>query len=799
MKQLLFSLLVLLTYAPGHASPLEHNVKGRVIDENGLPLAGATIRIDSTNTGTSSDAEGYFYLPELSGDIRSITVSFIGYAPIIQPIRHTNRHDRERIIVQLHPDMKTLDQVEVFGSRYKQPEKLDDITRMPLRPGEQIQSISVISDKLIGQQGNLTLADATRNVVGISTFATYGNVSESLSARGFRGLPTLKNGVRVHSDFRGQGFLTDMQGVESIQVIKGTAAITQGVGTDLGSAGGVVNIATKTPKFVTSGEIALRAGSWGQFRPTFDIQSPLTRKGDLAVRFNGAYERGKSYRDHVSKDRIYVNPSVAWRPNDKTTLIAEMDYLHDSRTPDRGTVNLAADSVNALYDMPGGKFLGFASDRVYTNTLSWSLRMNRRINNHLSLRVAYMQSGLETDNTGAATKTLKNVAKTGEYNILARSLGRSRRDDENQVLQIDLIGQDLFTGSIKHTFQTGIDYKRSAVSSTSYQSVLVDTIDVLKSIVNTLPADITLIAGDPSSSTAYSYGIMAQDVITFNQYIKAVLGIRYSYGNSYTGTSSATTSGDAWNPLAGLIISPVKNIHLFGSYTNTTDLRSAANLMEDGSPVGESTTEQFEAGIKSDWFNNHLRFNITYFHMLNSNLAYLIYDENWQSTERYAKAGDLLRRGIEAEITGRLLPNLQVILGYAYLDAQYKDSPAYYEGSAPMNAPRHTANGWIYYNVEKGLLSGLSLGAGAYYVGKRPVNEYTKKATHTNTSPNMKPFDMDAYTTVNARIGYDYKKFGLNVFFNNIFNSTGYSSYYRGGYINPTDPFNMAANLTYRF
>jgi iron complex outermembrane receptor protein len=29
--------------------------------------------------------------------------------------------------------------------------------------------------------------------------------------------------------------------------------------------------------------------------------------------------------------------------------------------------------------------------------------------------------------------------------------------------------------------------------------------------------------------------------------------------------------------------------------------------------------------------------------------------------------------------------------GWAYLDAQYEDSPAYVNGSAPMNSPKHTA------------------------------------------------------------------------------------------------------------
>lgn len=326
-----------------------------------------------------------------------------------------------------------------------------------------------------------------------------------------------------------------------------------------------------------------------------------------------------------------------------------------------------------------------------------------------------------------------------------------------------------------------------------------DTIDVLQSINNTLPAGLELTAKDPETATDYSYGIMLQDVITFNKYIKATWGIRYSYGTSFTGTSAQTVTGDAFNPMAGLIISPMKNLNLFASYTNSTDLRSSANLMEDGTPVGEAVAQQFETGIKSDWFNNRLRFNLTLFQIRNKNLSYLIYDDNWVSTNRYAKAGELRRRGIETELSGRILTNLEVILGYAYLDARYMNSPAYAEGSSPMNAPKHTANGWVNYMIDRGVLKGLTFGLGAFYTGERPVTDYALKATHNNTQPGVKPFDMPAFTTVNAKVGYRYENFGLNVFFNNITNANGYSSYYRGGYINPIDPFNMGAQLTYRF
>ena len=61
-------------------------------------------------------------------------------------------------------------------------------------------------------------------------------------------------------------------------------------------------------------------------------------------------------------------------------------------------------------------------------------------------------------------------------------------------------------------------------------------------------------------------------------------------------------------------------------------------------------------------------------------------------------------KGIEVELIGRILPNIQVMSGYSYLDAQYQDSPAYVNGSAPMNAAKHTANGWVNYKFENQFL-----------------------------------------------------------------------------------------------
>ncbi|MDD3078825.1 MAG: TonB-dependent receptor [Paludibacter sp.] len=774
------------------------NIKGKVMDNKGAPLISATVMIKESGTGTVTDSEGYFELPNMPDKSATIIANFIGHEPYVQKIDSSyNSKGELQIRLQANTHLKD---VEVFGERYKQPEKLDVITRMPLRPSEQIQSISIISEKAIAEQGVLTVTDAVRNVPGVTLFGSYGGVRESLSSRGYRGVPVVKNGVRLDSDFRTASALTEMQGVESVQVIKGSAAITQGIGNDLGSPGGVVNVVTKTPKFISAGEVSLRGGNWGYFRPTFDVQSVLSREKNIAFRLNGAFERSDNYRPVINSSRVYINPSLEWRPDEKTIVTLEMDYLNDNRTPYTSSVNLAADSVDALYKMPYSKFFGFKTDNTNNITTTRAIRVNRKISDKYSLRVSYFASSYKVDNTSTALASILNVYP-GEYNMRKRTVSRSLRDDNNEVFQLDFVGRDVYTGLVKHTFQIGFDYKYTDLSTTSYGSAVIDTIDVLQeNIPNTITKTVSMSAASPVESQSSSYGIMAQEVMTINKYLKAILGLRYSYGLSVAATSVGPTKGDVWNPMVGAMISPVKNINLFGSYTTTTSLRSAANRMSNGEEIGPSTTKQLEVGVKSDWLNNRLRFNFTYFDIITENLSNTEYVEGTNtSTGYYIKAGDLLRNGIEVELNGRILPELQVMLGYAYLNAHYENSPSYVNGSSPMNAPDHTANAWVYYTFEKSALKGLSAGLGTYYVGERPVNEYSLSPDGHGTPAGVKPFEMPAYTTVNLQLAYNIHRVTVRVFANNIFDAIGYNAYYRGGYINQIDPKNFAAVVSYKF
>ena len=788
----IFLFLILI----GPLSYSQSNIEGMVADEDKQPIPFANILIEGTTIGTSADANGHFKFTNLASGDYTIKVSYVGFKTSVQKFQ-LRAYESVSLKFQLRNDSE-LDEVEVFGSRYKHPDKIEALTRLPLAPYEQIQSISIISEKLIAQQGNLTIADATKNVPGVYAFATYGNKRESMSSRGFRGIPILKNGVRVHSDFRGSGILTDMQGVDNIQVLKGAAAITQGVATDLGSPGGVINIVTKTPKYYYGGNASVRAGSYGQARTTFDVFGPLTQAENIAFRINGALERSDSYRSGVSSDRFYFNPSLAWKVDDKSTLILEMDYFDDSRTPDLGTVNLAENDVNAIYDLSHKQFLGYANDRSLTTNATYSARFNRELTDKLSLKAAFYKSDLDLNDKGATLgDAIKNPGGESVYNQRKRGYNISDRKDSNSVLQFDLVGDDIKTGSISHTFQVGFDYRTSNYNTSTQKISTIDTIDVFTRNGGDLPDNLKLGAASLAGAKSRAIGFVAQDVITFNAWLKTFLGIRYS--KTQTASATETTQSDAFNPLAGVILTPFKHINVFASYTNSSYPRTASRLDINGNALGNERYDQFETGIKTNWLDSRLRFNLTFFKINNKDINLPVYDENWIDTGYFKKGGNDERKGIEVELSGRILDNLEVITGYSYIDAQYKEHTSYVYGSAPLNTPKHTFNAYVNYSFKE-QLEGLSIGSGIYYTGERPINDWSSGAvTHEGIVPNQKPFYVASYMQTNAQVAYQLNQhWSFRFLLNNVFNEIGYNAY-RTSYINQTDPRNFAGVLTYNF
>lgn len=299
-----------------------------------------------------------------------------------------------------------------------------------------------------------------------------------------------------------------------------------------------------------------------------------------------------------------------------------MGYLNDNHTPYANLVDLPGDTEGNLYDMSYNKFLGFRNDNASNKTLTYTTCITRQLADNISVRAAHFGSSCEVNNANTSIKTVVNK----EYNMCKRAIPRSLCDDRNSILRPDLIGRDIFTDPVKHTFQLELDYKSTDLPTTNYIPVNIDIISVLApSTSNVLPVAVKFIPETPVESSSSGYGIVAQGVMTFDKHIKAILGLRYSCISDQDGTDVGPTTEGTWNPMLGTTLTPIKDINLFGSYTTTTNLPHTARRMKNGDEVGPSNIRQFEIGIKPDWLNNRLHFNLTYLDVPTKNLSYSAY------------------------------------------------------------------------------------------------------------------------------------------------------------------------------
>ncbi len=93
-----------------------YDIKGKVVDENGVELPGVSVILQGTKTGTSTGVNGEFSLRARKGDV--LKFSFIGYKSEYADIKNPQRV----LKIDLRPDSKTLDEVQVvaFGTQKKE-------------------------------------------------------------------------------------------------------------------------------------------------------------------------------------------------------------------------------------------------------------------------------------------------------------------------------------------------------------------------------------------------------------------------------------------------------------------------------------------------------------------------------------------------------------------------------------------------------------------------------------------------------------------------------------------------------
>ena len=101
-------------------SVVANTITGKVIDENGDPLPGASILVKGSQIGSITDFDGAFTIEAKSGDI--LVITYLGYLTSEKKVGKSNR-----VIFQLTASQDCLEEVVTIGygtvrkSRHKKP------------------------------------------------------------------------------------------------------------------------------------------------------------------------------------------------------------------------------------------------------------------------------------------------------------------------------------------------------------------------------------------------------------------------------------------------------------------------------------------------------------------------------------------------------------------------------------------------------------------------------------------------------------------------------------------------------
>ena len=718
----------------------------------------------------------------------------------LQAVSQENLNDVSENYFTENDTVKKLKEVVIEAKN--NPSK-SSVNRAGIKEKDLPQAIQVIGAEIIQQQQSIRLSDVIKNANGVYVGSARGGAQESFWSRGYdmSANNMFKNGFRFNS-----GSIPEVSSLEKVEILKGSAALLYGNV----APGGIMNMVTKSPNFKTGGEFTMQAGSYNFYKPSADVYGAFNNS--IAYRFNGSYENSESFRDYVTKERYYVNPSLLFKVSDKTEITLQADYLSDDWTPDFGTGSIGKE----IADVPRNAYLGAKWSNGTTKQATASILVNHEFNKNWKLN--FNSSFQDYDRESIGTERMQ-PATNGDWN---RPYGRNKAVEQIFANQISLQG-NFKTGKIKHQLFSGIDTEISYADAYTFRFfnpitglavTNYDTVNIFdpasyaaSNELPALPSEVTRIVKTETNRL----GIYAQDLISFGEKFKALLGIRYSYQEAKpvthaggTETEGAIKNDRAFSPKVGLIYQPTKSITLFSSYSNSFTPNTGVDINNEA--IEPSIIDQIEAGIKKEFWKGKLTTNVTLYQIVNSNLAQTAeFDANRNintNTNIKALSGETTSKGIELDITYKPIDDFNIMAGYSYNDMRYTETTgatgSFIEGDRLVRTPQHTANLSFFYTVPTGMLKNVSLGAIGNYIGDRVGgwNNQVNPAYPNNVWDREIP--VNGYTTIDVSLGYNWKQFTLLCKLSNITNELNYTMHENYS-VNPIAPRQILTSLRYKF
>ena len=657
------------------------------------------------------------------------------------------------------------------------PVALEDIPR----------SISVQTQDQLQTQDIVSLQGALARMPGVTIEETGSQETSgyNVRSRGFLvGAYQVDGGAPRSLDFAGT---LNLDAYERVELVRGPNPLYAGESAGYRGAGGSINLVRKRPGPMDSQSLQLEAGSRGRYGVVADISTPTLFGSPIALRAIASWRQDGSEIDGYSKNtkNLYV---IADAPlGEGARLELGLDYGTENTDGEyRGIPRFVEGSLLPVPRQTSFAYPGAFTDvkrtelfaKLYIDVAdNWDFQFDASYRTSERRDVRSRFSALLREATGTSTRpfgftvTDFGVANPSNLDLTARLTGR-----------FDTFG-------LEHNIVIGMDHGFYDRGATDFGIAIAvsgpsTTLDGLLNPVFAPPAQPQpqgyAYKGDFRSTT----GLTLTDTISWRDTILFTTGVRLDHytssltqaptfeGIPYDFTASDIDDWTLTDPTFSLTVKPVKGMSIYGSYANgfsrVLDLFYAVGEAPNFTFVeaGPSSFENKEIGIKyatAKWIAS-----VSAYDLQLRNVPYPLQDlyicPPSGFNQCYAAGGQGMRsRGIDAEISGEVLPGLNLVASANYGKLVSRTVDPDVDGELPLQsealAPQLSAQLLLDWQVPS--VDGLRLNAAVRYKGK-----YYNTGTVEG-----RPFEAEQKAFAVFDLGAEYffsKELGVRLFVENV-------------------------------
>ncbi len=561
---------------------------------------------------------------------------------------------------------------------------------------------NVITREVLDAQGQRTLFGALRNTAGVTRSQLNGSTYDNVAIRGIL--------VENRGNYRLNGSLpiinlvdVPLENKERVEVLKGASSLYYG----FVPPSGIVNYVTKRAGAQPVTSVATSLNNYGAVDLHADIARRFGTDNAFGLRINAAAGREDIGINNYSGKRELLSAALDFRASRSVNFKLDAEYYKkDSSEQAAITLPTAVGGVISLPRLPGnrsnlaGEWQRYVADA--TNVLA---RADVALNDNWLATFEVGQARNTRDRRFSQFALANRVTGAGTLTVSQQD----GQEYENNNVRTELSGR-VATGAIAHELSFG--YTGNERSQDSRNA---PTLTFAQNLYNpvTIPYTARTAANANTPSKITDKGIYVFDRILLSEQWQVMAGVRRS--DYVSQTTTTRYAAEKTSPSVSLMFKPTPRMSVYASYIEGLEEtgQAPANRANAGEILAPSVNEQVELGVKAEVAQG-LLLQGAYFDIKRPSTTV-------DAGNRFVLGGEARYKGLEFAASGEINKQWSVVASALLMDPKITSTTVASElGKTPENAPKLTYSVFGEYRLSA--VPGLSLNAGWYYTGKRPVN-----------------------------------------------------------------------------